>query len=82
MGKIKIDLEIDAELFQWFEEYCEDGLLDLDEELSALVAQYIQEQLEEEGDLADPEPKFEEAEVLAQYDEDYDEEYLDEEETV
>ncbi len=60
--KINIELELDADLFRWFEEYCADGLLEIDEELSTVAAQYIDEQLEEAGDPAEDRIGFDEEE--------------------
>ena len=54
MKKIPIGMELDEKLYKWFEAYCEDGLMDLDEELSALVAHFMQEQLEDEGQSIEP----------------------------
>ena len=81
MGKISIDLEIDTELFQWFEDYCEGGLLDLDEELSAVVGNFIQEQIEEVGVTVEVEPAFEGPEVLDEFEEGYEDDYFDREES-
>jgi len=81
MGKINIDLEIETELFQWFEEYCEDGLLDLDEELSALVETFIQDQLEEEGSSMETETVFEDADSLDEIEDEFDNDYYDGEES-
>ena len=81
MGKISIDLEIDTELIQWFEDYCEGGLLDLDEELNAVVGNFIQEQIEEVGVAVEPEPAFEDPEVLDEFEEGYEDDYFDREES-
>ncbi len=76
MSKIPIGLELDEKLYGWFEAYCEDGLLDMDEELSALVAQFVQEQLDEAGQAVVPQLYSSEMEEMDN-DEDGDE-YSDE----
>ena len=54
MSKISIGLDLDKGLASWFEEYCEDGLLSIDEELSAILESHIEAQLEEAGDIQEP----------------------------
>ena len=54
MSKISVGLELDKELASWFEEYCEDGLLSIDEELSAILEGHIETQLEEAGEVDGP----------------------------
>lgn len=54
MSKISIGLDLDKGLASWFEEYCEDGLLSIDEELSAILESHIESQLEEAGDIQEP----------------------------
>ena len=54
MSKISVGLELDKELARWFEEYCEDGLLSIDEELSAILEGHIETQLEEAGEVDAP----------------------------
>ena len=54
MSKISIGLELDKDLATWFEEYCEDGLLSIDEELSAILESHIESQLEEAGEVEKP----------------------------
>jgi len=71
--KVTVELEINSELMRWFEEYCRDGLLDLDEELAAVVTQFIAEQIEEAGDIAELTPFEEDEEELEDYG-DYDDE--------
>ena len=54
MSKISVGLELDKELATWFEGYCEDGLLSIDEELSAILEGHIETQLEEAGEVDGP----------------------------
>lgn len=54
MSKISISLDLDKGLAAWFEEYCEDGLLSIDEELSAIVESHIESQIDEAGDIQEP----------------------------
>ncbi|MBW7877498.1 MAG: hypothetical protein H3C47_16090 [Candidatus Cloacimonetes bacterium] len=75
--KVTVELEINSDLMKWFEEYCRDGLLELDEELSAVVAQYISEQIEEAGDIVDLTPFDEDEEELDDYS-DFDDDEKDE----
>jgi hypothetical protein len=42
-----VELQLDSELLKWFEEYCRDGGLEIDDELVAIVEQYMDEQVEE-----------------------------------
>ncbi len=72
-----VELEINSDLMKWFEEYCRDGLLELDEELSAVVGQYISEQIEEAGDIVDLTPFDEDEEELDDYS-DFDDDEKDE----
>jgi hypothetical protein len=75
--KVTVELEINSDLMKWFEEYCRDGLLELDEELSAVVGQYISEQIEEAGDIVDLTPFDEDEEELDDYS-DFDDDEKDE----
>tara|TARA_Y100000589_G_scaffold181046_1_gene171412 strand:- start:325 stop:573 length:249 start_codon:yes stop_codon:yes gene_type:complete len=54
VSKISIGVELDKDLATWFEEYCEDGLLSIDEELSAILEGHIESQLEEVGEVDGP----------------------------
>ena len=54
VSKISVGLELDKDLAAWFEEYCEDGLLSIDEELSAIIEGHIESQLEEAGEVEKP----------------------------
>jgi|GEM_PF-1005753 len=54
MSKITVEVEVSSELFSWFEEYCDDGLLNLDEELAAVVQAYIEQQIEESDEDLEP----------------------------
>lgn len=81
MGKINIDLEIESELFQWFEEYCEDGLLDLDEELCAVIENFIQDQLDEEGAALETEQVFEDPDSIEDAEDDFEEDFYAEDES-
>lgn len=73
---ISIELEIDGDLMKWFEEYCQDGLMDLDEEVQAVLIQFMQEQIDEAGGVEDSlnfEEEEEDAEEYADYDEEKEE---------
>jgi hypothetical protein len=47
---VTVELELESELFQWFEEYCRDGLLEIDEELVAVAEQFMREQIDDAVD--------------------------------
>ena len=81
MAKLNIDLEIESELFQWFEEYCEDGLLDLDEELCAVIENFIQDQLDEEGAALETEQVFEDPDSIEDAEDDFEEDFYAEDES-
>ena len=58
MSKITLSFEVETELLQWFEEYCEDGLLNIEEELSAVVGQFLEDQIDESGVKLDDKMDF------------------------
>jgi uncharacterized protein YqeY len=45
--KTAIELEIESELYNWFDEYCRDGLMEMEDELVAVVEQYMQEHIDD-----------------------------------
>lgn len=74
--RVTLELQLDSDLLRWFEGYCLDGGLEIDEELIAIVEQYMNEQIEEALDAGDfiLDEDRDEVEVFDEYQEDLDEE--------
>lgn len=45
MSMISVEFGIDQQLMEWFEEYCEDGMMDIHEEMNAIADAFLEEQI-------------------------------------